>query len=186
MGTTDTPAETYTSVEVHRSRIVVAAASRHGATAEIADRIATRLRTDLPSWSVVHADVLDWPTIDDADVVILGSAIYLGRWLRPAREALDRLDPSMEIWLFSSGPISGVAGEDRDLITADRRVKPLGVRDHAVFGGRLDSRLLSFWERWIARAARAPEGDLRDWAAIDAWADSIAQELDAAVTKDKS
>jgi menaquinone-dependent protoporphyrinogen oxidase len=30
----------------------------------------------------------------------------------------------------------------------------------------------------VAKAVRAPQGDFRDWEAIDAWATSIARELE--------
>jgi menaquinone-dependent protoporphyrinogen oxidase len=36
---------------------------------------------------------------------------------------------------------------------------------------------LSFAERMMVKAVRAPEGDFRDWQAIEAWAASIARDL---------
>jgi menaquinone-dependent protoporphyrinogen oxidase len=53
-----------------------------------------------------------------------------------------------------------------------------GARGHRVFPGRLDRDLLSFGERAMVTAMRAPVGDFRDWGAVAAWADEIA----AAVT----
>jgi menaquinone-dependent protoporphyrinogen oxidase len=51
------------------------------------------------------------------------------------------------------------------------------ARSHCVFGGRLDRTSLGFAERAISRALRAPFGDFRDWAEIEAWASGIAAEL---------
>lgn len=46
---------------------------------------------------------------------------------------------------------------------------------HALRGS--DNNKLSFTERMVLKAVRAHEGDYRDWEAIDAWAESIAQDL---------
>jgi menaquinone-dependent protoporphyrinogen oxidase len=55
-----------------------------------------------------------------------------------------------------------------------------------VFFGVLDPGMLSLAERSVRKlpAARAmlPEGDFRDWAAIQAWAGAIAEDLQAAPT----
>jgi menaquinone-dependent protoporphyrinogen oxidase len=53
--------------------------------------------------------------------------------------------------------------------------------DHRVFAGALDRSTLdgsdlSAVERFVSRKF-IPEGDWRDWAAIDAWADGIARRL---------
>ena len=57
------------------------------------------------------------------------------------------------------------------------------ARDHRVFAGALDRETVSgsslgLAERFIAKRF-VPEGDFRDWPAIDAWADDIARELTA-------
>ena len=161
-----------------RRTVVVAAASRHGATAEIADRVATRLCALLPAhWSVCRSDPGNAWSLADADAVVLGSAIYFGRWLRPARQALQRLDDQEHVWLFSSGPVSLVAADNEQLIKEDERIAGLQAHPHATFGGCLDARRLSRIERLVTRLVRADAGDHRDWAAIDAWADGIADEL---------
>ena len=65
-------------------RVVVAAASKHGATAEIGDRIAEALSGSGLDVEVVGPGQLD--TVDGYDAVVLGSAVYAGRWRREARE----------------------------------------------------------------------------------------------------
>jgi menaquinone-dependent protoporphyrinogen oxidase len=42
-----------------------------------------------------------------------------------------------------------------------------------VFLRRADTRVLSFGERMIVKAVKAPAGDFRSWAEIDTWADGI-------------
>ena len=46
-----------------------------------------------------------------------------------------------------------------------------------MFPGRLEKKRLSFGERAIVLALRAPEGDFRDWDDIRAWAARIAAGL---------
>lgn len=68
--------------------VLVAAASRHGATREIAEVIAQELGA-----RGVEADVADVERVDDVagyEAVELGSAIYVGKWLEPARRFVDR------------------------------------------------------------------------------------------------
>ncbi|MEU7587836.1 flavodoxin domain-containing protein [Micromonospora sp. NPDC049230] len=89
-------------------RVLVAAASKHGSTAEIAAHIATALRGGLPSGSVV--DVAAAAEVTDAasyDALVLGSAVYMGRWLEAARSAAERItsNPPRSVWSFFSGPI---------------------------------------------------------------------------------
>jgi menaquinone-dependent protoporphyrinogen oxidase len=47
-----------------------------------------------------------------------------------------------------------------------------------MFFGDLDAGKLSFGERMMVKAVKAPEGDFRNWDAIRDWADGIALELD--------
>jgi menaquinone-dependent protoporphyrinogen oxidase len=73
-------------------RILVSAASKHGATAEVAARIAGTLRTSLPGDTVV--EVLAPGEVSDStpyDAFVLGSAVYVGRWLEDARRLAERI-----------------------------------------------------------------------------------------------
>ena len=153
--------------------VVVAAASRHGSTAEIADRLASRLRAALPAhWTVCSSDPGNAWSLAEADAVVLGSAIYFGRWLRPARRALQRIDNRDHVWLFSSGPVAATDETDQRTELGRSAHHP-----HATFGGCLDPSRLTRLERLVTRLVHAAAGDHRDWSAIDAWADGIADEL---------
>ena len=164
-----------TASNVQRT-VIVAAASRHGSTAEIADRVADRLRDALPGhWSICRSDPGNAWSLADADAVVLGSANYFGRWLRPARRALQRIDDRDHVWLFSSGPI--VAPDDSEQLTEYGRS---AHHPHAAFGGCLDPSRLTRLERLVTRVVHADAGDHRDWSAIDRWADGIADELSRA------
>jgi menaquinone-dependent protoporphyrinogen oxidase len=161
-------------------KVFVAVASRHGSTAEIGRRIAAVLRAGLPEDAVVEestaADVADTSSYD---AVVLGSAVYMGRWMEEARSAAARIGshPPRSVWLFSSGPIGDppkpaeAPGEVGDI------VRSTNARDHRVFVGRLDRHHLGLAEKAMVMALRVADGDFRDWTAIDAWAGQIAAEL---------
>jgi menaquinone-dependent protoporphyrinogen oxidase len=52
-----------------------------------------------------------------------------------------------------------------------------GSRGHMTFPGRLDKARLSFGERAMVTAMRAPVGDSRNWAAVRAWGEELAGQL---------
>ena len=159
--------------------VLVAYASKHGSTEEIARAIADRL-----SELGVSADVQAVTDVDDLgerEAVVLGSAVYAGSWMKEAVEFVHRhAEPLAErpVWLFSSGPLGEEVKDDeeqpRQLPELRWLIDPI---DHQIFLGALDRSKLGFGERMIVKAVKAPEGDFRDWDTIRAWADGIAAEL---------
>jgi menaquinone-dependent protoporphyrinogen oxidase len=161
-------------------RVLVTAASRHDATREIAQVIADGLSRRGVEAEARSVDQVT--SLDGFDAVVIGSAIYMGRWLKRARgfvcEHAAELS-AMPVWLFSSGPLGPPdhlipAGESAD---AEQLIDLVQASGHRVFAGRLEQASLGFGERVAARAVHAPEGDCRDWDAIDAFAGEIAAEL---------
>jgi menaquinone-dependent protoporphyrinogen oxidase len=147
--------------------VLVAYASKHGATREIAEALGRDLRSRGIDADVVRADEVGG--FDTYDAVVLGSAIYMGKWLPVAQALLD--DCSHEhLWLFSSGPLGN---------PLQPAPPELGPR-HRVIPGKLDRQSLSFAERGIVRLVKAQYGDFRDWDAVAELADEIADELGVA------
>ena len=164
---------------------MVAAASRYGATQEIAEAIGHVLTDHGIDVKVARAEGFD--DVAHYDAFVLGSAVYMGNWLAPARRFVDEYGEelaSRPTWLFSSGPLGSPPRphEDEAVHLAPIWAKTKAV-EHRLFGGKLDKSLLSFGERTVMHAVRAPEGDFRDWDDIDAWAASIAETL---VTSDRA
>jgi menaquinone-dependent protoporphyrinogen oxidase len=161
-------------------RVLVAVASRHHGTHEIAQAIATGLiRRGLEAEAVPVERVT---TLDAYDAVVLGSAVYTGRWLGEARRFAQIHTSSLcmvPVWLFSSGPVGPVEHPIPPGTPADAPVlvRLTGAVDHRTFPGRLDIRRLHFPERAIVRTIHAPDGDFRDWDAVDRFAAEIADEL---------
>jgi menaquinone-dependent protoporphyrinogen oxidase len=160
-------------------RVLIASASRHGATHEIAEAIGRTLEDRGLETQVAHVEDVDG--LAGFDAVVVGSAVYAGRWLDPARSFVERHRDQLvrrPAWLFSSGPIGDPPRpEDDAAVHVDDLVEAIRAREHRVFAGRLDRHRLGFGERALVIAFRAPDGDFRDWEAIGSWASSIADEL---------
>jgi menaquinone-dependent protoporphyrinogen oxidase len=172
-------------------KVLVAYASRHGATAGIADRIAAGLQAH---GLVAEArPVTEVGEVERYDAFVIGSAAYLFHWLKDATRFVKRhrgLFATRPVWLFSSGPL----GTDRideqgdDVLEATRPrefdelaalVHPRGLQ---VFFGAWDPNApkVGLTEQLVRRlpaAAETPAGDFRDWVAVDVWSAEIAREL---------
>jgi menaquinone-dependent protoporphyrinogen oxidase len=158
--------------------ILVTVASKHGATGEIGEGIAAALRACGLSIETQAPDTVT--SLDRFDAVILGSAVYAGRWMDSATHFAERFATELadrEVWLFSSGPLGDPPTPKEEPQATLALAARLGARGHRSFAGRLDPDQLGFFERTITRAVKAPPGDFRDWEAIRAWADEIATAL---------
>ncbi|HSK23809.1 MAG TPA: flavodoxin domain-containing protein [Egicoccus sp.] len=172
-------------------RILVAYASRHGATAEIAERIATGLRDagfEVDARHVTH--VVD---LDSYDAVVVGASAYMFHWLKDATRFVERQQQALAarpVWLFSSGPLGTdlVDEEGRDVfeVSRPREFDELQAlihpRGEQVFFGAWDADaqpvgLVERFMRHLPGGEAIPAGDFRNWDAIDAWAIKIAREL---------
>lgn len=159
-------------------KVTIVVASKHGSTREIADRIAGTLRKG------GHAvDVQDDPStarIEGSDAVILGSAVYAGRWRPEARRFAERAVDALRarpVWLFSSGPLGSPPLPPEEHADIRPLLERTGAREHRSFAGRMERSALGPGERAIVKMLRAPYGDFRPWAEIDRWAEEIADAL---------
>jgi menaquinone-dependent protoporphyrinogen oxidase len=161
--------------------VLVASASRHGATDEIAQAIGEVLRSQ--GLSVDVKQMKDVDTVIPYDAFVLGSAIYMGGWLRSARRFVDEHAETLALrptWLFSSGPVGPAADvAATDSFDAAELVEETGAREHHLFGGKLDKSELGLAERTVVGALRVPEGDYREWYAVTAWATAVARALES-------
>lgn len=158
-------------------RILVAVASKHGATLDIAEAIGATLRGRGHEVDVLAPDVN--VALRAYDAVVVGSAVYGGSWRPDAVRFLEyRADDlrALPVWLFESGPVGNP--ELVEPVGAGRLLASLvAARDLAIFDGRIDRSLLSMGERAIITMVRVKDDDLRDFAAIEAWAESIGDAL---------
>lgn len=164
--------------------VLIAYGSRLGATEGIAKRIGEVLRMDGLVVSVQPAASAG--PIDSYDAVIVGGAVYARHWHKTAKDFVDDnadMLSGMPVWLFSSGPIGDRATESPPIEAVDiaGAAARIHARGHTIFSGALDrSRIngsdLGGFERLVARSF-VPQGDWRDWDAIEAWAHAVAREL---------
>jgi len=164
-------------------QILVAYATKYGATAEIAEKIGQVLRE-----AGLRTDVLPADRVSDLtpyQAVVLGSAVYIGQWRKEAVKFLKANETVLAekpVWLFSSGPTG--EGDPVELVQGWRfpgKLQPIAdriqPRDVAVFHGAVDVGKLNFIEKRMLKTVKAPIGDFRDWDAITSWATAIADEL---------
>ncbi|MGC4110212.1 MAG: flavodoxin domain-containing protein [Nocardioides sp.] len=114
------------------------------------------------------------------DLVVVGGALYMGRWHRSARRFVLRESQTLRdkpVWFFSSGPI-GESGESAPDLAPVHQVRLLmdmvGARGHATFGGRLAPTAHGFAARAMAKKAA---GDWRDEDAVRQWSKEIMSTL---------
>lgn len=169
-------------------KILVTYASKYGATAEIAEKIGQVLIQ-----SGLQAEVIPVNKVRDVNAyraVILGSALYIGKWQKEAEAFIKANEQSLSnqpFWVFSSGPTG--KGDPLELVEGQRLPSALNQvvdrihpRDVAVFHGHINPGKLNFIEKFaIKNLVKKPFGDFRDWQMITAWANQIVCDLKAAV-----
>ncbi len=168
------------------NKVLVTYASKYGATQEIAARIGEALCD-----AGLEADVV--PVTDVRDLasygaVILGSAVYIGKWMKSAAEFMAKHETDLAkrpVWLFSSGP---TGDGDAVALLGGWRLPPdqkplidrIQPRDIVVFHGNISLKRVNFIEKKAVQALKKPFGDFRNWDAISNWAASIAEVLKVA------
>lgn len=174
-------------------RVAVVCASQYGATLGIAERIGAELT--LAGLDVHVYDAAQPPHAEDVagcDAFVVGSAVYMGHWLKDATTFVRRHQPTLlehRVWLFSSGPL-GPESADADGADVRESTVPAEIADftntvrpvdHRVFFGAIDPAALNLGHRVIRKfpgaAEKIPAGDFRDWPEIEAWAREIARTL---------
>lgn len=165
------------------SKILITYATKHQSTQEIATFIGGVLQDNQLDVDVLNID--DSHNLDDYSAVVIGSAVYIGHWLKSATNFVRRNQNQLAkvpVWVFSTGP----TGEGYPDELLDGFLVPENIHDalmfikprHVIlFHGRLDKAQLGIGERMMINAVKAPLGDFRDWNMIRAWANRIVAEL---------
>jgi menaquinone-dependent protoporphyrinogen oxidase len=152
--------------------VLVTYATKYGSTREVAEAIAATLsayglQTEMRPAREVRS-------LDGYSAVVLGAALYIGRWHKDARRFLKRHRAALSrlpVAIFALGPLSTAEKEwqdaraqlDQTLATASW-LAPVAVE---LFGGVINPAKLRFPFNHM------PAGDARDWTAIRAWASEL-------------
>ncbi len=158
-------------------RVLVTYATKYGSTGGVADAIGKEL-----CGKGLAADVALIRNAGDLNLyqgVVVGSAIYMGKWMG---EATDFVDKNRDIlgripvaYFLVCITLAQQTEKNRakvlsymePVMKAVPEVRPLGI---GTFAGALDYHKISWVNKQILKAKGAPEGDFRDWNSIRTWA----------------
>jgi len=148
------------------ANVLVAYATRHGSTAEVADAITETLQQH--GHTVTAAPAARFKDrVDEFDLIVLGGALYSGRWHSGAHRFLRRHRRELDgpaVAVFGMGPRRDV--EEAWQTSRAQLDRALGKRPWlhpvavTVFGG-------------VDPPKKRERRDIRDYAAITAWAESL-------------
>jgi menaquinone-dependent protoporphyrinogen oxidase len=165
------------------SQTLVTYAGKYGSTKEVAERIAKVLQEQGIRVTVQAAAEVS--SLAPYDAVVIGSALYGGNWLPPARDFLEKFRDALaqkEVWVFSSGPathddpVHVLAGwhVPESLKDSLNIIRPQSI---VLFSGKIDVTKLSTEDYLVSSSLRGTSGDYRNWATIEGWAKEIALAL---------
>ena len=158
-------------------KILVVYASRYGSTGEIAEEIAEVLQESGVDVSV--SNVMDVGSVSDYEGVVIGSPIYMGKWLPEAVDFVKNFQNdlrSVPVAVFAAGfsmrePTERNRESGRAAISVIRPyLHPFEV---GIFAGKLTLDALSVADAEIIKMAGVAPGDFRDWDEIAAWAGDL-------------
>lgn len=164
--------------------VLVAYASKYGSTGDIANAVGQELCNLNAKVDVLKVDKVT--DIDRYDAVVLGSPIYWGSWLPSATEFLDKYHDALAKKAVAVFVVSNTLREGRDNpknrdkvikyfvqptladFSAIRPLAPLGL-----FGGKVDSKAQTTFERVFMTIAGYEDNDSRDFVKIKSWAHEV-------------
>jgi menaquinone-dependent protoporphyrinogen oxidase len=155
-------------------KVLVVYGSKRGGTAGLAAMVGEAFQRE--GWTAEVRDArMDQP-ISDADVIVVGGALYLSRWHADARHFVRRHRTALRevpVWLFSSGPLDDSArpGDLAAVGQVQSIAADIEAHGHMTFGGRLESDAKGFIARSMARKS---SGDWRDPIHVAEWVHQIA------------
>jgi menaquinone-dependent protoporphyrinogen oxidase len=158
-------------------KVLVAYASKYGSTGGVADAIGKELCDKGAAADV--ALIKNANNIGSYQGVIIGGAIYMGKWMSEAVDFVqknkDTLCKVPVAYFLVCMTLSQPAENNRakvlsymdPILKAVPEIKPVGI---GTFAGAMDYNNLSWISKKILKSKGTPEGDFRDWNDIRAWA----------------
>ena len=165
-----------------KDKILVAYASKCGSTGQVAKTIGQTLANT--GATVDIRPVKDVSDLSAYRAVVLGSAIRRGQWLPEAsafvethQQALSRVSTA---YFTVCMTLSQNTEENRHKVATylepvHQILKPV---EEGFFAGKMDYGQLGFVERLMTeRVMQVPQGDFRNWTAIQTWAQTLPARL---------
>jgi len=166
--------------------ILVGYATRYGSTRDTAETLAAALRGRGLSADV--RPLRDVNTLAGYGAAVIGAPLYLFLWHADARRFLSRRRKELagiSVAVFALGP-THVPHDEEEWRDSRRQLdrelarhpgfSPAAVK---IFGGKYDPAMLRFPVKWLA--GDVPASDVRDEAAIRAWAGELKPILVSAI-----
>lgn len=164
------------------SKVLVVYGTKTGCTSGVAERVAAGLFEKGATVDVVRPQ--DAGDVAGYDAVVVGSGVRMSQWHEPVRKwVADNAEKLVQIPVafYTVNLTLANEPEKADEIRAwtDPLIEATGVKpvDVGVFAGWYEPQRFSFLERTILKAMKAPQGDYRDWTAIDVWAAELSERL---------
>ncbi len=173
--------------------ILVAYATRYGSTQEVAEAVAATLcehglAVDIQPMRKVRS-------LDGYCAIVLGAPLYIGAWHKDALNFLSQHRAALTerpVAIFALGPThqdeKEMQGSRAQLDKELAKFPWLAPAALEVFVGKYDPAKLNLPDRLIASLPASPlhgmpASDVRDWAAIRAWANNLTAKLQPAVSQ---
>lgn len=157
--------------------ILVGYATRYGSTAETASFIGEILKK-----TGNHVDIrliMEVTDPESYDIIILGSPLYMGKWLVEARDFVHRYRYILQerpLYIFSCG-YSLRERTDASLKSGEAALDAVRMyvnpEDVAFFPGKVSMETLNPQDRAIVTIGGTTSGDFRNWDAVRTWAENI-------------
>jgi len=164
------------------SKVLVVYGTKSGCTTGVAEEIGKTLAAEGASVDVVPAERAGDPSGYDA--VVVGSGIRAGQWHEVVRTWVAGNAESLKtrpVAFYTCGLMINEGSEKIAEVTAytDPLIEQTGVKpvDLGLFAGWNEPKKFSFAERMIMKVMKTPQGDFRDFAAIDEWTRGAASKL---------
>jgi menaquinone-dependent protoporphyrinogen oxidase len=158
--------------------------SRHGTTAEIAERIKGILESKGISTEALPLDkVTDF---NKYSVVIVGSAIHTFEWLPESRSFLHTNASKLlniPTWAFSVGCPGGapkrwdMTREEEETMIRGHIESDIKIKDHALFYGRFFKSHFTLTWRLVWSVMGGKYGDFTKMDEVDAWGKKVADAI---------
>ena len=163
-------------------KILVAYATRAGSTAEVADFIGKTLAKSGAAVDV--RPVKKVKSLNGYTAVVAGSGIRAGRVYSEitgfVKDHKAELNTIPTVFFVVNMTMKDDTPENRAIVNA--YLDPLRAEvtpvDVGLFAGTMKYDRLGFFARFaVTRMVKTPEGDFRDWNAIEAWTNALAPKL---------
>jgi menaquinone-dependent protoporphyrinogen oxidase len=167
------------------NRILVTYASKAGSTMEAAERIAKNLGSQ--NLTVDIQPVGKVTDLMQYQAVVLGSAIRAGNLLPEVKAFVEKHQAQLSQKYFGIFIVCLTMKDktEENYKTVSAYLEPVRSQikpdKEGIFAGVMNSSKLGFLERMLMKAMKAPEGDYRNWEAIDAWTEELGQEINASL-----